>query len=217
VASAASPDESVLSLVEVNCETDFVARNESFRAFVADLARRALAADAPLADALQAEVVAKITEIGENIVVSRNTRFVRGGAGLVQSYIHLGGKVGVLVELGCGREETARAQAFRETAKDLTLQIAASSPRFLAPDNVPAEEVKSEREIYAKQVVGKPPQIVEKIVDGKMKKFYGEVCLVDQPFVKEPKQTVTELLAQRGKELGDTLTVRRFVRYQLGQ
>jgi elongation factor Ts len=216
VASASADAGKTVSLVEVNCETDFVARNEVFKGFVERVAQKACEGDAPLADVLKNEVTAKVAEIGENVVLRRNVRYVLQGAGLVAAYIHLGGKVGVLVEAACGKPETASADAFREVVKDITLHVAASAPRYLTSSEIPAEEIASERAIYAKQVTNKPPQIVEKIVDGKMKKFYGEVCLVDQPFVKEPKISVTGLLAQKGKELGDTLAIRRFVRYQVG-
>jgi elongation factor Ts len=217
IASFTTPDGKTTSLVQVNCETDFVARNAGFQTFVAEIAQKGAATDAALGDGMKDVLVAKIAEIGENIVISRNTRFALQGAGRIQPYIHLGGKVGVLIEIGCGKAATADAPAFAELIKDLSLHVAACSPRYLKPADVPADEVTAERAIYAKQVEGKPAQIVEKIVDGKMKKFYADTCLVDQPFVKEPKQSVTDLLNETGKSLGDVLTIRRFVRYQLGQ
>ena len=216
VASHLAADGRTGSLVEVNCETDFVARNEDFRAFVTDLAQRAAAADGELADTVKDEVTAKVAEIGENIIVSRNVRFVLEGNGAIGSYIHLGGKVGVLVDLGCEKAETANEDAFKELVKDLTLHVEAEAPRHLTSDAVPADEIAAERDIYAKQVDNKPPQIVEKIVDGKIKKYFAEICLVEQGFVKEPKQSVSELLAEVGKQVGDTLAIRRFVRYQIG-
>jgi elongation factor Ts len=216
VASAIAEDGKIGSLIEVNCETDFVARNQSFQALVAQLAKKACATDANLADEVKAEVTAKISEIGENIVVRRNIRYVLGGTGKIASYIHLGGKVGVLVEVNCAKAETVANSVFIELVKDLTLQIAASSPRFLTDKDVPADVIASEREIYAKQVKDKPAQIVGKIVDGKLKKFYAESCLMDQPFVKEQKQSITQLVAVKNKELGETITVKRFVRYQVG-
>ena len=217
VASAASADGATVSLVQVNCETDFVARNASFQAFVAEMAVKATTGDEALGESLKDLLIAKIAEIGENIVISRNTRFTLQGKGRIQPYIHLGGKVGVLVEVACEKDATVADAVFAELIKDLSLHIAACSPRYLTSKDVPAAEVAAEREIYAKQVEDKPAQIIEKIVDGKMKKFYADTCLVDQPFVKEPKQSITELLAEKGKQLGDTLSIRRFVRYQLGQ
>jgi elongation factor Ts len=204
-------------MIEVNCETDFVAKNEMFQIFVKSLAERATAvADGGLAEAVKDVVAAKVAEIGENIVVRRNLRYELQGPGLIASYIHLGAKVGVLLEIGCGLAETTHRETFRDVAKDITLHIAAANPRYLSREQVPAEMVKTEREIYAKQVENKPANIIEKIVTGKLEKFYDEVCLVEQGFVKDPDHTVTELLAAKGKELGDTVTVRRFVRYQVG-
>lgn len=216
VASATSADQKTASLVEVNCETDFVARNESFIAFVASVAKKACDTDNALADEMKDEVTAKITEIGENIILKRNVRLSLSGEGKVGSYIHLGGKVGVLVEVSSTKAETASNDVFQELVKDITLHIAACSPRYLTSAEVPENEIKSEREIYAAQVKDKPAQIVDKIVDGKMKKFFADFCLVDQAFVKEPKTSITQLLAEKGKVLNDTLGIKRFVRYQLG-
>jgi elongation factor Ts len=216
VASLLADDGKTGSLVEVNCETDFVARNPTFQTFVAELAKKACTTDASLAEEMKTQVTAKIAEIGENIIIRRNARYTLGGSGKIASYIHLGGKVGVLLEVACGKAETVKSPAFEELAKDLTLQIAASSPKWLTSSEVPADIIAAEREIYAKQVTGKPANIVDKIVDGKLKKFYGETCLVDQPFVKEPKQSITQLIAAKNKDLGDTIAVKRYVRYQVG-
>ena len=217
IASAQASNGTIVSLIEVNSETDFVARNETFKAFVASLAQRACQTDEPLAPQVQAELTSKIAEIGENIVVRRNTRYVLNGAGAVSSYIHLGGKVGVLIEVNCEKPETAQNPAFKVLVLDLTLHVAACAPRWMKPQDAPADVVASEREIYAKQVQGKPAQVVEKIVAGKLDKFYAETCLLNQGFVKEPKQSVTELLKATGKTLGDNVTIRRYVRYQLGE
>lgn len=217
IASAVTGDGKAASLIEVNCETDFVARNENFIKFVDELAGLALETDENLADTVKDKVTEKVTEIGENIVVKRNVRFQARGPGLVASYIHLGGKVGVLIELGCGKDETAAGPVFAELAKDLTLHVAASAPAHLVPDEVPEDVIKAEREIYAGQVKDKPAEIVDKIVDGKLQKFFAEVCLIEQGFVKEPKQQIKELLEEKGKELSDKIEIRRFVRYQMGE
>ncbi len=203
-------------MIEVNCETDFVAKNENFQAFVASLVSDAKGIDGSLAEAAKDKVVAKIAEIGENLIVRRNVKYTVSGNGAVAGYIHLGGKVGVLLEVGCGKAETASAELFKETIKDVTLHIAAANPQFLNRSDVAAEVIAAEREIYAKQVEGKPANIVDKIVDGKLEKFYSQICLVEQGFVKDPDQTVADMLAARGKDLGDTLTIRRFTRYQVG-
>jgi elongation factor Ts len=187
-------------------------------AFVADLAGKALGmADNTIADVARSEVTAMIASIGENIVAKRNVRYTLQGSGLIATYIHLGGKIGVIIELACTKPETASNAAFKELAKDLTLHIAACSPQFLVRADVPAAIIAAEREIYAKQVTNKPPQIIDKIVDGKMGKFYSQVCLVEQPFVKEPDVSITKLLEAKGKELGDTLTITRFTRYLRGE
>jgi elongation factor Ts len=128
----------------------------------------------------------------------------------------MGGKVGVVVDVACENDATAASDEFKELVKDLTLHVAASAPKYLTSDEVPEDEIAAEREIYAKQVTDKPEHIIDKIVDGKIKKYFAEVCLVDQGFVKEPKQSITQLLAAKGKEMDDTLSIRRFVRYQLG-
>ena len=204
-------------LIEVNCETDFVAKNDDFQTWVKELAGKAKAVgDNELADAVKDDVVAKVAEIGENLIIRRNVKFEVSGSGAVASYIHLGGKVGVLLEVGCDKEETASTDAFKEVVKDVTLHIAACNPQFLKRDEVSADVTAEERAIYVKQVEGKPANIIDKIVEGKLDKFYSQICLVEQGFVKDPDQTIGELLATSGKAIGDTLTVRRFERYQVG-
>jgi elongation factor Ts len=217
VASATTEDGKIVSLIEVNCETDFVARNADFVSFVQNLATRACDSDEGLADQVTAEVTEKVAEMGENIVVARNTRFVKQQPGTLESYVHLGGKVGVLVELGCEKEATAQETDFRALSRDLALHVAASNPTCLSPDELPKEDVTREREIYAKQVEDKPDQVIEKIVEGKMRKYYEQVCLLQQGFVKEPKQSIQNLLDEKGKALGDELTIRRFTQFQLGR
>jgi elongation factor Ts len=149
--------------------------------------------------------------------IRRNVRLSLQGEGRIVSYIHLGAKEGVLVELGCAKAATVNAPAFVELGRDLAMHVSAVAPRYLVRTEVPADVVEAERAIFAKQVLDKPANIVDKIVDGKINKFYGEVCLIDQPFVKEQKMSVKQLLEAKGKELGDTLTIRRFVRWILGE
>lgn len=205
------------AMIEVNCETDFVVRNDKFQAWTQTLLERAKnLADNTLPDLVKEETAAKIAEIGENIIVRRNVRYEVTGPGIVAGYIHLGGKVGVLLEVGCGKPETAQNETFREAVKDITLHIAACNPAHLTRAEVPADVIEAERAIYAKQVENKPANIVQKIVDGKLEKFYQQVTLLEQGFVKDPDQTVSEMLAARGKAIGDTLTIRRFIRYQVG-
>ena len=203
-------------MIEVNCETDFVARNESFKDLIQQLLGIAKGITGSLADAAKDLVVSKIASIGENIIVRRNVRYDVQGEGIVASYIHLGGKVGVLVEVGAGKAESTTNPTFREMVKDITLHIAACNPHYLTRKDVPETVLAAEKDIYAKQVQGKPANIVEKIVVGKLEKYFSQVCLVEQGFVKDPDQTVTELLTAKGKELGDQFTIRRFTRFQVG-
>ncbi len=218
IAAKTSEDGSKIIMVEVNCETDFVARNSDFVAFVTTVADRALAIDGDVADAMKDDLTSKISSIGENLKIRRSAKFTLQGIGRLASYIHMGGKVGVLVEVSCGKAETVSNEAFIEVARDITLQIAASSPQWLDRTEVPAAVVAAERDIYANQMKdqNKPANILEKILDGKVNKFYSDVCLVDQMFVKEPSISITTLLDQVGKKVGDKLTIRRFIRFQLG-
>jgi len=136
--------------------------------------------------------------------------------GVVESYIHVGGKVGVLIEVNCETDFVARNDDFRAFVKDLCLQIAAASPQYVTREEVPEAEVQKERDIAAAQVAGKPPAAVQKIVEGKLEKFYSTLCLVDQPFVKLPEKTVKEMVTERIAKIGENIQIRRFVRYQLG-
>jgi len=136
--------------------------------------------------------------------------------GLIESYIHLGGKVGVLIEVNCETDFVARNDEFRAFVKDLCLQIAAADPLYVSRDQVPEAELAREREIAAAQVEGKPPAAVQKIVEGKLEKFYSTCCLIDQPFVKAQDKTVKEILTEKIAKTGENIQIRRFVRYQLG-
>jgi elongation factor Ts len=137
--------------------------------------------------------------------------------GVVASYIHLQGKVGVLVEVNCETDFVAKNDIFREFVKDLTLHIAAAHPVYVVRDEVPAAVIEREREIYGEQVKGKPANVVEKIVDGKLEKFYGSVCLLDQAFIKNPDQTIKDLVSSKIAELGENIVIRRFARYAVGE
>lgn len=139
--------------------------------------------------------------------------------GRIGSYIHMTGKIGVLVELKCESDFVAKTEQFAELAKDLCMQVAASSPQWVSPDDVPEEVVAKEKEIYMAQAkdAGKPEKMLEKIADGKLKKFYSEVCLLEQSFVKEPDKTIGQLIKEKVAQLGENITLGRFVRLQLGQ
>ena len=136
--------------------------------------------------------------------------------GLIESYIHVGGKVGVLIEVNCETDFVARNEDFKAFVKDLCLQIAAASPTCVTREEVPEADLAKEREIATAQVEGKPPAAIQKIVEGKLEKYYSTVVLLDQPFVKQPEKTIKELLTERIAKTGENIQVRRFVRYQLG-
>jgi elongation factor Ts len=217
IASYIAPGGKLGVLAEVNCQTDFVARNDMFKAFADDVAKR-LAAD-PKTD-FEADRVAMVAKIRENIQIPRNARMEVNGNGLVAAYIHTGGKVGVLVEVGAGKDSTVANEDFKQLVKDITLQIAAGHPFAVSRDQVPADVVAKEREIAAQsdRLKGKPPQAIEKIVQGMLDKFYQTYCLVDQGFVKKNSEvSVKEHVGSVAKQLGDEITIRRFVRFQVGE
>ncbi len=136
--------------------------------------------------------------------------------GLIEAYIHVGGKVGVLVEVNCETDFVAKTDEFKSLCRDICLQIAAASPTYIRREEVPETELAKEREIAVAQVQGKPPAAVQKIVEGKLDKYYSQVCLMDQPFVKQPEKTIKDILTEKISKLGENMQVRRFVRYQLG-
>ena len=136
--------------------------------------------------------------------------------GLIESYIHVGGKVGVLLEVNCETDFVARNEDFRNFCKDVCLQIAAANPTYVSRDQVPEAELANEREIATAQVQGKPPAAVQKIVEGKLEKHYSTVCLLDQPFVKLPEKTVKDIVTEKIAKIGENISIRRFTRYQLG-
>jgi elongation factor Ts len=215
IAQYIAPGAKVGVLVEVNCETDFVARNDTFRAFADETAWKL--ASNPNVD-LEPDRVAIFTQIREKILIARHQRIEVTGNGLVAAYIHTGAKLGVLVEVGAGKETTEGSDIFKELVKDITLQIAAGHPYVVSRESVPATVVAKEREIAAEQSKGKPPQVIEKIVANKLEKFYQVHCLVDQGFVKRNSEiSVKDHVAQIAKQLGDEITIRRFVRFQVGE
>src|SRR5712672_583391 len=151
-------------------------------------------------------------------IVSASKRASRATKeGIVASYIHLQGKVGVLVEVNCETDFVARNENFREFVKDITLHIAAAHPLYVSRADVPGNLIEAEREIYKAQVKGKPDGVAEKIVDGKLEKFYSTVCLLEQAFIKNPDVTIRDLLNAKIAELGENIVIRRFVRYLVGE
>jgi len=138
--------------------------------------------------------------------------------GVIASYIHAGGKIGVLVEVNCETDFVARTGEFQELARNLAMHVAAEQPRFLRQDDVPEDVVDKEREVYRALAIkeGRPEKVLDRIVEGRLKKFYSEVCLLDQPYVRDDQQTVGEVIKEAMAQLGENIVVRRFMRYQLG-
>ena len=209
-------------IVEVNCETDFVARTEDFQALLETVAGHVNDNGGDgLAEALKEVTTEAIAKLGENIVVARGERIALGDndSGKVASYIHPGGRIGVLLDLRCETSEKAGDDAFGETTRDLSMHIAASSPQFLSEDQIPEVVLQSEREILLAQQKdsGKPENILEKIVEGRINKYKKEICLLDQPFVKDTDKTVQAYLKDRSAELGEEIRVSSWTRFQLGE
>ncbi len=137
--------------------------------------------------------------------------------GTVASYIHLQGKVGVLVEVNCETDFVAKNEKFRELVKDITLHIAAANPTCVSREQVDQSEIEREKAIFRQQVEGKPADMMEKIVEGKVEKFYGTICLLEQPFIKNPDLTIADLVKSKISELGENIVIRRFTRYMVGE
>jgi len=139
--------------------------------------------------------------------------------GRIEAYVHHSGKVGVLVEVASNTDFAANSADFREFTRDLAMHIAAAKPRYVSPEDVPEEDLEAEREIYRKQAEkeGKPAQVAEKIVEGRIKKFYTEACLLKQPFVKDPSRTIEDLLAELRQKTGENISVKRFARFEIGE
>jgi elongation factor Ts len=234
VAAWISPAGDVGALVEVNCETDFVARTDKFVSLTQSLVAL-VAADPAAADVAAlvgrnlngrqvADVVKElIGSVGENIVVRRAARLAlpAGAKGLVVSYLHAGGKIGVLLGLRCASEGAAKAEAVVKLAKDLALQVCSAEPAYVTRDEVPAEILEQEREILRAQpdVQGKPTAIQDKIIQGRLEKFYAERCLADQLFIRDPegKQKVKDVVAAAQKAVGQPVSIAGFARLRLGE
>jgi len=205
------------ALVEVNCETDFVAKGEQYLSFVDSVADFVIANDLAdneaLIEAKKEETIAATAKIGEKIAIRRFAKFTTE-TGIVESYIHMGGKVGVLVEV-----EGCTCDGAKELAHDVALQIAAAKPLYLNAAEVPAEVLEHEKEILRAQALneGKPAQIVDRMVEGRVKKYYEDACLLNQAFVKDPSMTIEKLVKSVGDKMGKTLSIKRFVRFEMGE
>lgn len=159
-----------------------------------------------------------VAKIRENIRIARHTRMEVSGNGMVAAYIHTGAKVGVLVEVGAGKESTVAGDEFKQLVKDITLQIAAAHPMTVTRQEFDPATIAKEKEIAAEQAKNKPPQALAKIIEGKLEKFYQTYCLLDQGYVKRNGEvSVKQYVESVAKQLGDTITIRRFVRFQVGE
>ena len=213
-------------VVEINTETDFVAKNADFQKFVADVAECIANTNPADVEALKAEklyegqtvgeaLTEKIATIGENMNLRRFERY----EGVNEAYIHGGGRIGVLVNFKLGDDSKANEPAFRAAAKDVAMQIAAVMPKYVKSDEVPADELEKEKEILRAQALneGKPEAIVDKMVAGRIQKFYKEVCLVEQPYVKDGDLTVAKFLKNVAAEIGTDIEVVKFARLEKGE
>ena len=213
------------AMVEVNCETDFVADNAEFIEFAGKVAEMAANNDVSTVEELVAlkynddktvqEVLTElIAKIGENMTVRRFEK-VAVENGVVQSYIHGGGRIGVLVQLACDSNSSELTQV----AKDVCMQIAAANPLFLSENEVDSKALETEKEIYRAQALneGKPEKIVEKMVEGRIKKYYKEVCLLNQPWVKDADKSISKYLEEKSKEVGSPITVQKYFRFERGE
>ncbi len=223
---ALATGDGVAALIELGCETDFVAKTPDFQNLAAALAQAAIAANAGSPDAVLSAsvggakgsdvIAAAIGRIGENIQLKRVEKLSAAG-GVAGGYIHAGGKLGVMI----GLATTARGDGVTALAKDLAMHVAAADPSPVAidRDGVPRELLDKEAELFRKQALGegKPEKIVERIVEGRIKKYYAEVCLLEQPFVKDPDKSVSKLLADAAAKLGAPIGVTAFVRFRLGE
>lgn len=236
-----SGDNSFGAVLEVNCESDFVARNDEFLGFTGNLIQQLLNEkslknvkfdenDAGLekfcampysgdkANTVDATLKSMIAKIGENMRIRRLARFdLAGKTGYVGSYVHMGGKIGVLISMTCKNAATKSKPEFQEMVKDICMQVAASNPLWVSREQVPADIIAKEREIYSEQMKGKPANIVDKIVDGKLAKLlYAEKCLLEQLFIRDDSKQVLAMINEKAKALGDEIGVTDFARFELG-
>ena len=216
IALAEAADKKTMALAEVNCETDFVAKTETFIKFVDDAAKVALEGN-DIEATLKDDYQMLLTKTGENVKIRRSERYALEGAGVLSGYIHMGGKIGVLVELACEKDDPALADA----AHMICLQIAANAPKYINPEDVPQEEIDAELEIKLnalKEQKGKlpPEQALVGIKKGMAAKYCTQICLVKQDYVADADMTVEKYLDGVAKNIGAAITVKRFARLQLG-
>ncbi len=214
-------------LASLCCETDFVAKSEDFTTAAKMLADFALAcpADEGVDNLRQTEIDAKklddvltelVSKTGEKVQAGDYAKYKLDGPGLISTYIHFNEKVGTMVQIDSDSDTTADSDVLRRAASDIAMHITAAKPLALDRNRIDPDTIEREKAIFAEQVKNKPPEIVEKIVEGKMKRFYAENCLLDQPFVKDDSKSVAVVLADAAKQAGGQATIKRFVRFEVG-
>jgi len=227
VITKTTDDGKATVLVSLCCETDFVAKSDDFTATAAVLADYAVACTAEdgvdnvLATAIDGKtfndvLTETVSKTGEKTLVGDYARFTLDGPGLVASYIHFNNKVGTMVQIETSAPAIAEADGVKQTAVDIAMHITASKPMALDKDGIDPAAVEKEKAVYAEQVQGKPAEIIEKIVEGKMKKYYAENCLLEQPFVKDDSKSVREVLNDAAKQAGGEACIKRFARFEVG-
>jgi elongation factor Ts len=227
VVCKSSEDGKTSILATLCCETDFVAKSDDFVATAKTLADYALAcsADEGADKLLETSVDGKtfndlltenVSKTGEKTQVGDYAKFTLDGPGLIASYIHFNQKVGTMVQIDTSDETTANSDALKQAATDIAMHITATKPIALDKDQIDSEIIEREKAIFAEQVKGKPENIIEKIVEGKLKKFYVENCLLQQPFVKDDSKTVEQVIAEAAKQAGGEAKIKRFVRFEVG-
>lgn len=215
------------SLVTLCCETDFVAKSDDFIAASESIKKYAIACktDCGAADILEAQVDGKsfseiitetVSKTGEKMVVGDYTRFHLNGPGLISTYIHFNGKVGAMVQVDASDETVAASEQLKQAANDIAMHITATKPLALNQDGIDAETIEQEKAIFANQVKGKPENIIEKIIEGKLNKFFAENCLLAQPFVKDDSKTVAQVVEEAAKNAGGQAEIKKFVRFSVG-
>lgn len=227
VISWQSPDGKEAALATLCCETDFVAKSDDFLQLAREIRDYigSTTANEGAQSVLQTTIAGKtfqevLTEVvsrtGEKMQVGDYARFRLDGAGLIGTYVHFNNKVGTMVQIETSDAQVAQAPALRQAALDIAMHITASKPIALDAASLDPEMVEREKAIYAAQVQNKPPQVVERIVEGKLKKFYSDYCLLEQPFVKDDSKTVAQVLAEAAKQAGGTASIKQFVRFEVG-
>ena len=221
------------ALLELNCETDFVARTDEFQALAAQIAALVAANDFADAESLGAAALGSgtvndaVTEVmgklGEKINIGRFVKYAVGegnsAMGIISAYIHTGGKIGVMVEMNCESEAAIGNEDFQTLAKDIAMQVAWSNPGFISRDQITADILERERKIYREWAVneGKPEAAIPKIVEGKMESFYAENCLMDLPFIRDADKSIAQLINEMSEKIGEKISIGRYVRLRVGE